>query len=792
MAAAVIASLALAPVALATSAGGGSELPARAFERWCASAADCTYAIHDEDLDTAALGTGEVEWIATDEPLTAAQRREIGGPTAHVPVLLGAIAVSVNIPGTPGHHVRLSGRTLGQIFSGDIVNWHDARIHRQNRHRAVGRGGPITLCVPAHASGTTWDMTEYLARVSPEFRRRVGGASSRPASWRAPRVVPVADVAVLGDCIRDRPGAIGFWAYDDALRHGETEDVIAVGEPRTVAHSRIGTPRDEHTRLVYRHPNERAMHAATVEAERELVAADGRYVFDLTATGAAGAYPITTVVWIVYRADRGLSPGARSTLRAMLSDAEQAELEGLGYGRLSPVVLRHARTVVAAAPRARAPEARAAEARPLGRPTSPIRPTRPIITNSPTGTDDPGTADDPVEATGTPAEQIAAAVASTQLMTLSDVTISSSTSPITASATLTTVHNPTPMTVAVSYTDSRNWSITINRGSAGSSYAPALGTSLNVNQLSGTISRVDGGLSYNLSVTGQVLGDGTFDMTATLSRDTGIQATAIVDDVVIGGMELESAVVTVSTASEAASVNGTLITSGGTFDAALSVQGSTASYTIALSASGADLEPSSSSFEVLSFSFSTTIVTTPSACTDVTEEFSGSVKIGNGTYTVSNGLIEFCGTTLEKFLFDVSFAHYVKWKKATDTATLKVGWAGTAGTYTSPKGDTYSYASGYFGNVSLKQERDFSKKYEGTTFNRTVKIGVGFGVAALTAADGTTTVWLGAGGAVEADRVSGALACDLYAAPSADFICGVVMRINPPWAGIYEYGWWTI
>ena len=116
MAAAVIASLALAPVALATSAGGGSELPARAFERWCASAADCTYAIHDEDLDTAALGTGEVEWIATDEPLTAAQRREIGGPTAHVPVLLGAIAVSVNIPGTPGHHVRLSGRTLGQIF----------------------------------------------------------------------------------------------------------------------------------------------------------------------------------------------------------------------------------------------------------------------------------------------------------------------------------------------------------------------------------------------------------------------------------------------------------------------------------------------------------------------------------------------------------------------------------------------------------------------------------------------------------------------------------------------------
>jgi len=104
----------------------------------------------------------------------------------------------------------------------------------------------------------------------------------------------------------------------------------------------------------------------------------------------------------------------------------------------------------------------------------------------------------------------------------------------------------------------------------------------------------------------------------------------------------------------------------------------------------------------------------------------------------------------------------------------------------------WSYASGFFGNVSLTQKREFSKKYEGTTFKRGVTIGVGFGMAAMTAADGTQTVWFGAGGAVEADRVSGALACDFYAAPSADFICGVVMRINPSWAGVYEYGWWTI
>ena len=111
----LLASLAPAGAAFGASAGGGAELPARAYQYWCAHGADCTYDVHDADLDAGALGSGEVQWIGVDEPLDAAQKRAAGGPLQHVPVMLAAIAVSVNIPGVSGHHVDLTGRTLAHL-----------------------------------------------------------------------------------------------------------------------------------------------------------------------------------------------------------------------------------------------------------------------------------------------------------------------------------------------------------------------------------------------------------------------------------------------------------------------------------------------------------------------------------------------------------------------------------------------------------------------------------------------------------------------------------------------------
>lgn len=328
--ASALAALALgAAPAVASSAGGGAELPAVAFKHWCAVVTPCSYDVHDADLDLAELRTGKVDWIAVDEPLTRSQRRAAGGPVTYVPVMLGALAVVASPPGVDGHHLRLSGPTLGLIFAGKITAWGDGRIRRQNLRHPFSRTQRITLCVPAYASGSSWDMSDYLAKASPVFRREVGRASMTP-KWRGSRIIRVADVAALGDCVEENPGSISFLDLGEAKRHAEVHDIIAVGKREPVVY---GTGQNKKTvyETVYRHPTYEGMVAAGAAAQRGI---NRRLLFDVINTRAAGAYPITVGAWVVIRSDRRMSADTRTTLRAMLSDRAQSRLHGLGYAPL--------------------------------------------------------------------------------------------------------------------------------------------------------------------------------------------------------------------------------------------------------------------------------------------------------------------------------------------------------------------------------------------------------------------------------------------------------------------------
>ena len=151
------------------------------------------------------------------------------------------------------------------------------------------------------------------------------------------------------------------------------------------------------------------MLAAGTRAERSL---DGRLVFDVTSASAAGAYPITELDWVVFRADRGLTRGARASLAYMLSGAGQRQLQGLGYARLSPATLASARRAVAAAPTAAGTGARTAAAAPAARLS---------VT--------PGA--------------IAQAIANTGLITLGNVTVTSTGSPVAATACRPSSSRPT-------------------------------------------------------------------------------------------------------------------------------------------------------------------------------------------------------------------------------------------------------------------------------------------------------------------------------------------------------------
>jgi hypothetical protein len=400
------------------------------------------------------------------------------------------------------------------------------------------------------------------------------------------------------------------------------------------------------------------------------------------------------------------------------------------------------------------------------------------------------------------------------LINVTDVNVTATTNgQITATAKLYPGASTTPMDVSVSYTDQNNWTIIVQRNSAGPDYAPPAGTALNINNVSGTITKASGRLSYQLTLAGQTIGDGTFDMVVTVDT-TGLVASALVQDMKVGGMTLKSASVLVTTATATANLTATLVTNGGTFDATLDVTGpgpkrgtksplcgrvlpsSSASckeqptYRIALTVTGADLAGSNSQFTLTSFGFSTVIDTESYGCKYVDTAFNGSAKVGNNTYTLKNAEIAFCGEDLRKFIFAFAFSHYEPWSKVTKTVDLTIAWTNIPGTYTTPSRDNVNYTQGYFGSVDLSAQRTFSKKYKSRTFHRGVTIGLVFGVAVYQPTSGAQyTSVIGGGGYFDADRVSGAIGCKFQVSPGTDMDCGGELRLNPSWAGVYHHRW---
>lgn len=112
-----------------------------------------------------------VDFGASDAPLTPDQEAAANG-VVQVPWALAATLFSYNVPGVP-NKVKLSGPVIADIFLGRITRWNDPAVARLNPNLSL----PPTKIVPVFrtdGSGDTYAVTDYLAKVSPDWKRRVG------------------------------------------------------------------------------------------------------------------------------------------------------------------------------------------------------------------------------------------------------------------------------------------------------------------------------------------------------------------------------------------------------------------------------------------------------------------------------------------------------------------------------------------------------------------------------------------------------------------------------------------
>ncbi len=206
---ATVTSIAAAQAAEIT--GAGATFPQPIYTKWAEQYA----AKGGDSLNYQGIGSGAgvtqiinrtVDFGASDAPV--APERLASNKLLQFPAVIGAVVVSVNIPGVNGNNLKLTGPLVADIYLGKVRMWNDKRIAALNS----GVSLPAIAIAPvyrADSSGTTSIFTSYLASVNLAFNTAVGSGSS--VSWKAGIGAP-GNAGVAG-AIQNTRGAIGYVEY---------------------------------------------------------------------------------------------------------------------------------------------------------------------------------------------------------------------------------------------------------------------------------------------------------------------------------------------------------------------------------------------------------------------------------------------------------------------------------------------------------------------------------------------------------------------------------------------------
>jgi phosphate transport system substrate-binding protein len=167
---------------------------------------------------------GTVDFGDTEIPMSSTDLAKASGPVLQIPVDLGGVAISYNIPGVETG-LKLDGPTLAGIFDGTITNWNAPQIATVSGNAHL----PNLPIVPVHradSSGPGWDLDSYLIKTSTDWVSKVG-TSTPSKTW------PLASVGVgqqlntgVATYVHQTAGAIGYVEYGYALQAGFTNAAL--------------------------------------------------------------------------------------------------------------------------------------------------------------------------------------------------------------------------------------------------------------------------------------------------------------------------------------------------------------------------------------------------------------------------------------------------------------------------------------------------------------------------------------------------------------------------------------
>jgi phosphate transport system substrate-binding protein len=144
-----------------------------------------------------------VDFGASDGPMSDDNLAKAPGKLLHIPTVAGADVVAYNLPGNPA--LKFDAETVAGIFLGQIKKWNDPKIVALNPGVTVS-DQDIVVVHRSDGSGTTYIWTDYLSKISPEWKSRVGTNTS--VNWPT-GIGGKGNEGVAGQ-IKQTPGALGY------------------------------------------------------------------------------------------------------------------------------------------------------------------------------------------------------------------------------------------------------------------------------------------------------------------------------------------------------------------------------------------------------------------------------------------------------------------------------------------------------------------------------------------------------------------------------------------------------
>ncbi|MGA1978535.1 MAG: phosphate ABC transporter substrate-binding protein PstS [Bacteroidales bacterium] len=149
------------------------------------------------------LQSKTVDFGASDAPLNDDEIKQMPAPVIHVPTCLGAVMITYNLDGNP--KLMLTGDVIADIFLGKITRWNDARLKALNPSVNLPDLA-ISVIHRSDGSGTTYVLSDYLCKVSPDWAIKPG--KGKALDW--PVGIGAKGNEGVGGMIKQVPGSIGY------------------------------------------------------------------------------------------------------------------------------------------------------------------------------------------------------------------------------------------------------------------------------------------------------------------------------------------------------------------------------------------------------------------------------------------------------------------------------------------------------------------------------------------------------------------------------------------------------